>query len=66
VRLRSRVDYFILERERIILEKKNLEDDRSSLRREREVLLKQRNIFCNVAKRLYSQLNKFLNSSAIS
>lgn len=66
VRRNGRVYFLTIDRDKIILEKEIVEDDISMLRKEREVLMKQRKIFCNVAKRLYSHLNIFLQSSAIS
>ncbi|KAL4564910.1 hypothetical protein LXL04_028986 [Taraxacum kok-saghyz] len=41
-------------------------DDIIMLRTENETLLKQRNMFCNIAKRLYSNITKLYHNSAIS
>lgn len=43
----------------------NLDDDRILVRRDNLKLLKQRNIFCNIAKRLYSHLKELYYSSNI-
>ena len=41
-------------------------DDILMLRTENESLLKQRNMFCNIAKRLYSNITKLYHNSSIS
>ncbi|KAL4581752.1 hypothetical protein LXL04_006280 [Taraxacum kok-saghyz] len=41
-------------------------DDIYTLRKENESLLKQRNMFCNIAKRLYSHITQLYHNSSIS
>ena len=56
---RSRVDY-------LELQMKNVNCDRDSLDRDVRLLLAQRNIYCNLAKRLYAKLTALHHSSEIS
>ena len=41
-------------------------DDIYMLRKENESLLKQRNMFCNIPKRLYSNITQLYHNSSIS
>ena len=62
---------FACEEKRVKIEKlelleANVTDENLVIRKENKLLLKQRNIFCNIAQRLHSQLTKLYHNSVIS